>query len=448
MGEGKPNIIYIFADGLRYQSIGFNGDIKAKTPNIDMLAQCSTVMDNCVCNHPIPSSYCASLFSGKYSTSTGIANDKSEINSDIVSFADILADNGYISDFIGKWNLFNSNNKFIPEAKRLGFNGFFASFSDNKNFYYIEGEEKVKFDEYAVDIQTDLAISQLEKHKEKNDCFALFISLDAPVSSLKNKSISDKYTDLFSNVRFALPKNYDSLNDLHSDSSSKLSKHERKLLNDLRRAYYSAVSCIDYNIGKLMQKIIELELDDNTIIIFTSNYGEMFGSHGRKGNNIFYDEVVRVPFFIRYGEKLPIGKNESCFGTVDIMPTVLGLMNIEYPKDVQGIDKSKYILNGSSDCKGELIMSMGPAKEFKDSYEWRAYKTKQFTYAVYKSDNEEMLFDNLNDPIQTVNLIYDKIYLDVGKKIKDEMYSEMARINDNFENNSYYKIKQKNKTSF
>lgn len=450
LGKKKPNLIYIFADGLSYRSVGYNGDIKAKTPNIDVLAQCSVVMDNCVSNHPLSSPYHASLLTGKYSTSTGMVIDGLRINTNHIFLPYILTENGYSTEYIGKWHLYSTkpgkNDSFIPEGpNRLGFNGCFASFYYNNKlnnqsaYYFLDSKEKISVNSYVTDAQTDMAIDRIEKLTEKDNPFALFLSLATPRGPFKKNNVPNDYYEMFKNTHFALPKNYDSMNDSHADPSAKMSSKQRRELNEWNRVYYAMASNIDDNIGKLMQKIVELGIDDNTIIVFTSNCGEMLGAHGRRGSNCFYDEAVRVPFIIRYGEKLTAGKNETCFGTVDIMPTILGVMGINTPDSVQGNDKSFYIFNSKSDDRGQLLMGTGPSDMFGNGKEWRAYRTKQFTYAVYKSDYEEMLFDNLNDPNQSVNLIYDKNYIDIGKRIKDEMYGEMNRIGDTFEDNIYFK---------
>ena len=440
-----PNLIFIYADALRYQSVGYNGDTQAKTPNIDMLAQCSTVMDNCFSNHPLSSPYFASMLTSKYTTSTGIVVNSLSLNPKQKTIAHILTENGYNSEFIGRWCL-NSKliNRFIPEGEnRLGFDSYFANFGsnikNNKVSYTLESKEKIKTEKYEPDIQTDLAIERIEENTKNDSPFALFLSYSLPGKYWGKNSIPEKYTELFKDIEFALPQNYDAVNDPHADIQAKASKNKRNKHNELKKVYYAMVSIIDENIGRIMQKTVELGIDDNTIIVFTSSSGEMFGAHGRMGKNIFYDEAVRVPFIIRFSNKLSVGKNESCFGTVDIMPTLLSLMDIKILSTVQGTDKSSYMLTGTSDSGGQLLMGTGPADYFGPSKEWRAYRTKEFTYAVYKTDNEELLFDNLNDPYQTINLIYDKNYIDIGKKIKDEMYAEMAKINDTFEKNNYYK---------
>ena len=101
----KPNLIYVFADQLRYSSVGYNGDKKAVTPNIDAFSKESVIMDNAVSGHPVCAPYRASLFTGKYTTSTGMVINEIRINQNHRTFANVLSENGYETCYIGKWHM-------------------------------------------------------------------------------------------------------------------------------------------------------------------------------------------------------------------------------------------------------------------------------------------------------------------------------------------------------
>ncbi len=121
------------------------------------------------------------------------------------------------------------------------------------------------------------------------------------------------------------------------------------------------------------------------------------------------------------------------------MPTLLSMMKLPVPESVEGIDISESILNGKhidNDC---LMMGTGPTSLYGNGKEWRAIRSKRFTYAVYKIDGKEFLFDNINDPYQMNNLYYNKDYSEIYKALKAEMYLKMKKIGDTFEKNSFYK---------
>ena len=106
MSQKKPNLIYMFADQLRLCSMGYYGDKKAITPNIDALSHDSCNLINAVSGHPVCAPYRASLFTGKYTTSTGMVINEIRLNPNHRSFADVLDDEGYNTAYIGKWHMY------------------------------------------------------------------------------------------------------------------------------------------------------------------------------------------------------------------------------------------------------------------------------------------------------------------------------------------------------
>lgn len=134
LSNGKhPNLVYIFADQLRYQSLGYTGDIKARTTNLDSLASQGVSFSNAVSNTPVCAPYRASLFTGKYASSTGMVINELRMNPEHKCFGHILTKNGYETGYIGKWHLWaneagyhdHGRKPYIPPGKyRLGFDGY------------------------------------------------------------------------------------------------------------------------------------------------------------------------------------------------------------------------------------------------------------------------------------------------------------------------------------
>lgn len=454
MSENKPNLIYVFADQLRYSSVGFNGDERAKTPNIDALSRECEIMDNAVSGHPVCAPYRASLFTGKYTTSTGMVINEIRLNPNHRCFAHILNENGYETSYIGKWHLyaaklgdhFNTDNSFIPQGKdRLGFDGYFAAYNFHHRYYspyayyHLNSPEKIFCGKYEPDEQTDMAINRIKEHKRSGRPFALFLSIGTPHDPWKKENVPEQYYNLFKNTDFPNPPNYRRFNDLHADAWARFMPGRRRELEENRRVYYSMVANLDMNIGRLRQAIKDEGLEDNTIFVFTSDHGEMFGAQGRHAKNIFYDEAVRVPFLIRWGSRLPKLINKTCFNTVDIMPTLLSIMGLPVPSDTEGTDISASILSGGFANNNALLMGTGPTAIYGSGYEWRGLRTERYTYAVYRLDKKEFLFDNLNDPYQKNNLARNAEYKAVLEELKAEMYEKMERAGDKFRKNSYYR---------
>ena len=451
-----PNLVYVFADQLRLSSCGYSGDQKAKTPNIDRLAAESVDLCNAVSGHPVCAPYRATLFTGKYTTSTGMVINEIRMNPDHRCIAHELHDGGYETAYIGKWHLYANEwgnhegpkNSYIPAGPdRLGFDDFFAAYNFHHEYYkphayyHLNSPEKIFFDKYEPDGQTDLAIEQLERLSKGEKPFALFLSLGTPHDPWVPENVPPEYLEKFKDVEFSLPPNYLPDNDPHADDWAKLSEKERAELTEWIRVYYAMTANLDDNIGRLMQAVDDLDLRENTIFVFTSDHGELFGAHGRRAKNIFYEEAVRVPFLIRWpGHIQPGTKCDACVNTVDLMPTLLSMLDLPCPKEVEGMDVSGPILGkGGQEPDGALMMGTGATADWRDGNEWRAFRTKQYTYAIFRSDRQELLFDNLSDPYQMHNLADDPSYQNVLEELQSRMKAHMDLVNDHFDACTYYR---------
>ena len=255
------------------------------------------------------------------------------------------------------------------------------------------------------------------------------------------ENVPEEYLKLFKDIDFDLPENYMPENDPHADAWARLSPREREELPQWMKVYYAMTANLDYNIGRINDRLKEMGILENTIFIFTSDHGELFGAHGRRAKNIFYEEAVRVPFLMKWGSVLSAGNCDVCLNTVDIMPTLLKLMNLPIPEEVEGRDLSDKIMGRKNafEPDGALLMGTGATADWEDGHEWRAYRTKEYTYAKYLSDGKEFLFNNIKDPLQKENLADNEAYSHILLQLKNMMKKEMERINDNFYPSSYYK---------
>lgn len=451
----KPNLIYIFADQLRYSSLGYAGDANALTPNIDAWSLECTDLCQTVSGHPVCAPYRASLLTGKYTTSTGMVINEIRMNTNHHTFADVLNENGYETAYIGKWHMYaaelgnhyDPKNSFIPKGRdRLGFNGYFAGYNFRHEYqpgtayYHLDTPEKIYYDKYEPDAQTDMAISQLQRLSKGDKPFALFLSIGTPHDPWVPENVPAECLERFRDRHFQLPPNYLPDNDPHADDWAKLSPADRSSLTDWMRVYYAMTANLDDNMGRLFAAIRDMGLEEDSIVVFTSDHGELFGAHGRRAKNIFYEEAVRVPFLIRWKDRLAEGASRDfVFNTVDIMPSLLSLMGLPIPDEAEGENLSACIMGEEDTDRGALMMCTGPTAVFGDGNEWRAYRTKRYTYAIFKADGLELLFDNQEDPYQMHNLAGDMAHAQVAADLRARMLAEMERIGDTFENNTYYK---------
>ena len=454
----KPNIIFVFADQLRYQSCGFGGDNSAITPNLDKFADNGINLTQAVSSMPVCSAFRASLFTGKYTTSTGMVINELRMNTNHKSIAHCLTEAGYNTGYIGKWHLYSNqlgnhedvNNSHIPVgADRLGFDGYWAAYNFHHTYYgtyyHLNSKKKIfhKKNTYEPDAQTDMAIKYINKYKDNKNPFYLTLSYGTPHDPWEKNNVPKIYYDMFKNKTLGPSKNYSNSLDPYGDHWSNEHKTKKKIA-EWMRVYYAMTTNLDWNFGRLISSIEDAGIINNTIIIFTSDHGEMFGAHGRMKKNIFYEESIRVPFLLQWRDKLSSGlKLDTLLSTVDIMPTILGLVDVEIPKEVEGTDLS-LVLKGErfEEPLFAFLMNTGACAIWEDGHEWRAIRDKKYTYAVYRGSKDlprkELFFDNINDPLQLNNLIDNSKYLTQINRFRNFLSDKMNQLNDEFPASSWY----------
>jgi arylsulfatase A-like enzyme len=450
----QPNLVYIFADQLRYFSCGYAGDRLAQTPNIDRLAAEAIDLHHAISGHPLCAPYRASLFTGKYSSSTGMVINELRIGAEHEGFGRVLGQGGYRTAYIGKWHLWanqlghhdDPRNAYIPPGPhRLGFDGFWAGYNFhhlyNDMYYYKDAPERIDFKGYEPDVQTDLAVKWLERAAGADQPFALFLSYGTPHDPWTADNVPPEYLKRFEDVQFALPASYLPENDPHADPWARMTPEGRAALTGWLKVYYAMIANLDWNVGRLFAALDESGQRENTILVFTSDHGELFGAHGRQAKNIFYEEAIRVPFLIRWPAGLAGGRqSDLLLNAPDIMPTLLGLMGLPIPAAVEGADLSRCLLGTCEDApEAAFLQGMGCTAAWEDGYEWRALRTQRYTYAVYLSDRSELLFDNRADPLQMHNLAGDPAHAAVLAELRGRLQQRMDALNDAFVPCTWYR---------
>jgi len=311
----KPNILFLLASGMRETS----EDPELRTPNLNLLAKQGVRFNHLYSSCPVGGPSCAALITGRYPFASGVTGDNVRLPLDQPSIAGQLQGAGYETGFIGPWFLGGGLEPFVPPGPR------------RHGFQYWADEQK-------FEPRTGLAIDFI-KQKRQNP-FYLFLSWGpAP----KTKFTGRPNVLLRPNV----PPGYDS---------------------GSLAAYYAHCSLLDENTSRLMRALDEQNLAENTIVVFTSDYGDMLGSHGWEGGNVPFEEAVRVPLVVRYPRQIAAGrKHEFPLSNVDLMPTLLGLCGVPIPDETQGQNLST-LLSGAPGPHPESVYCLG---KLGAAAEWR-----------------------------------------------------------------------------
>lgn len=447
MVNRKPNLIYVFADQLRHDALGHCGNSSAITPNIDRLAGQSIRFTNTVSVSPVCTPHRAALFTGKYTSSTGMVINEICINPNHRAIGYPLHEAGYRMGYLGKWHLVDEHGRSIPQGPaRLGFQhaDLWRAYNfEHHNYqgYYWEdqGEDmaRVEIEGYQTDTWNRMACDFIEEAGKKEEPFALFLSYSPPHDPWSQDNLPPGYYEKFSDVNFPHPPNFREPPDPYADRESEPARWEEKWkqeLPEMRRCYAAMVNHLDDKIGELMEKVEQTGIAEDTIFVFTSDHGEMFGSQGRVYKTTFYDEAARVPFMIRWPEKIAAGStHDACLNTPDIAPTLLGLLGLPVPEEMEGMNLAHCALGlPGAEPDFSFMQGMGHTFRWINGFEWRAIRNKQYTYARYLCDGSELLFDNLNDPGQTRNLAGDPDAQELLRELRLAMNRKMALLQDEF----------------
>lgn len=426
-GANKPNILILLTDQWRAQATGYSGDLNVETPNLDTLATMSVNFKNAVSGMPVCSPFRASLLTGQRPLTHGVFMNDVQLDTNAITISKVLAKAGYDTGYIGKWHLDGHGRlqNVPPGNRRQGFEfwkGNECTHNYNNSVYYANHDKERKiWDGYDTFEQTDAAIEYLNDPERTKNPFFMVVSYGTPHAPYH--TAPEAYRNRFDPENIVLRKNVpDSL------------KQQAK--KDLA-GYYAHIAALDDMVGKVINGLKANNQLKNTIIVFTADHGDLLGSHGAYKKQQPYEESARVPMLYYIPKKLKIapGERDALMNSEDIMPTLLGLSNIPIPTTVEGINYKAY-LQGKEQVGDETLLTcvqpFGQWNKFKHGgKEYRALKTKRFTYARDLS-GPWLLFDNLEDPYQMNNLVGNSDYNSLQNKLDKRLTKHLEDTGDEF----------------
>jgi arylsulfatase A-like enzyme len=425
MPRSKPNVVFVFGDQWRAQATGYAGNPNVKTPHLDALARESVNLTTAISGCPVCSPYRASLLTGQYPLTHGVFLNDVCLSRDAVSLADAFGSAGYRTAYIGKWHLDgHGRSNFTPPERRQGFDFWRAlecTHSYNHSVYYADTPEKRVWDGYDAMAQTRAAQRYI-READRDAPFLLVLSWGPPHNPYH--TAPDEFRRLYRPEDIVLRPNV----------PEGVAKRARKDL----AGYYAHCSALDACVGDLLSTLDERGLAEDTVFVFTSDHGDMHGSHGVWRKQPPYDEAVRVPFLLRWPAGLGRQGREVTIpvSAPDLVPTLLGLCGLDVPKTVEGTDLSRVLLGEEeTDHDAGLIAAYAPFGEWPKSRggrEYRGVRTSRYTY-VRTLDGPWLLFDNEEDPYQQRNLANTPAAADLQAELEAVLSRLLAQTGDRFE---------------
>jgi arylsulfatase A-like enzyme len=362
--EQPLNVLIIQTDEHNFRTLGcyrklmseeqayvWGPSVKVETPNIDWIANNGAICTSYYATSPVCTPSRAALVSGRYPHNTGSPQNNSPLLDDVVTFAEVLKRQGYATGYAGKWHLdgpakpgWAPQRKFGFEDNRYLFNrGHWKKLGEDKDgpkvaatdkqgkpSYSLDGADEKSF---TTDFLADRTIDFIRANKDKPFCY--MVAIPDPHGP---NTVRPPYDTMFDEMKFQQPpsalakgKGLPSFSDI---VKARFNARQMAL-------YFGMVKCIDDNIGKILEELRGLDLIDKTLIVFTSDHGDMCGELGRHNKGIPCEGSARIPFVIRAPGVIPEGHViDHALGTVDFKPTLLGLLDVEIDAPAEGIDAS------------------------------------------------------------------------------------------------------------
>lgn len=393
------------------------GTPELRTPNLDSLAQEGTRFANFFCASPVCSPARASFLTGRIPSQHGVhdwighgcMNDSEgrtwhgpeesiEYLQGMTAFTDILAANGYSCGISGKWHMGASD---VPQKNHdfwcvhaLGGGSYVDYWAFDNSTEMTHGTQ------YITDFFTDRAIDYLDSRKDDEQPFCLSIHYTAPHHPWLREEQPAEIWDSYTNTEFSLP-----VEEPHPW------KGWNPTMEDRRRTvqgYYTTITAMDQSIGRVLKRLSELGMAEETLVIFTSDNGFNLGHHGirGKGNGTFplnmYEESVKVPFIVRFPGRVPDGVvNHDLVSHYDFMPTLLDYLGFDNPQTdaLPGRSFAKVL-------RGETISREDDAIVICDEYgPNRMLRTTDWKYIHRYPDGPDELYYLAQDPCERQNLV-------------------------------------------
>ncbi len=386
-------------------------------PNLERLQRAGTTFTNCFSNYPVCAPARGMLMSGRWPSDTGVVNNLSELEPSSSSLAEIFARDGYQTCFIGKWHLHagppetvDGNDRYIPPGPgRHGFERMNVWTETNRHWDSVRYEEEtgaaVRTRGYNATLMTDEALQFLGE-RDPTRPFFLFLSLNPPHPPLDDAppDCLALYSGRSLSVRQNVPEALASGAKLVPAGAHR--NHVTMTLREQLGQYYAHISAVDKEIGRLLSALEELDELANTLVVYSSDHGDMLGSHGRLRKGAFYRESAQVPLVLSWPGRIGSGQeSEMLVGLIDIFPTLLGLCGLPVPDGARGEDLSAGILAKQATGARYVLHFSTDQNDPDFRAGSRGLRTKRHLY--FTNGIEEHLFDTLEDPFELRNLAAD-----------------------------------------
>lgn len=447
----EPNLLIVHCDELNFRTLGCYRETLAdeqafmwgrkavvETPHIDALAKQGTLCTKFYAATPVCSPSRSSFISGMYPHHTPVTTNNVSLSDDVVSFAEILRQNGYATGYAGKWHLDGDGKPQWQPKRNFGFvdNRYMFNRGHWKQFELTDDGPRIKArnrkgkpsyavagadeESFATDWLTNRAIEFIDEHKAEPFCYML--SIPDPHGP---DTVRAPYDTMFDDSEVEQPRTFGKAKEHVPSWAMPAQKCNFKMAS-----YHGMVKCIDDNVGRIMSALSERGLLDDTIVVFTADHGDMRGEHHRQNKGIPLEASAKVPFIVRWPGSIPkSGRVDSVLNTVDFLPSMLALMGVQTAGKEHGRDMSEFLKGDRKQANPNDVTFMRSTGKPGSNSGWVSAVTPRYKLILAPSD-QPWLLDLERDPDELVNFIDSADHRDVVKELARQLKQYGSEFDD------------------
>lgn len=433
--QRRPNLLYVFSDQHRACSLPGEEYNDAQAPALAALAAQGTAFRQCISNYPVCSPYRAILMTGRWPYQTGVIDNSLPLRQAEFSLGEAFRQAGYRTGYVGKWHLDARGAAGValkPEGEaRHGFEEWRAWYRTNSHqggsttFDPLSGKE-LQPAGYNATNMTDDALEFIRRGGERPWMLVLSWNPPHPPFHDAPPDLMQKYPPGDLQLR---PNTVEAVR-------RGVGGRGRSVRNDLA-GYNAHIEGIDREMARLLRTLDESGQADNTIVVYTSDHGEMLGSHNRTGKRLPHEESCHVPFLVRAPGMPAKRETDVLLGAIDIYPTLCGLAGIDVPESCMGRDLSGAVRG--EDIRGpehQFLMHISKSQAGGGGLNhpaplFRGIRTQRHTYACGEI-GRWCLYDNREDPYQQHNLADDPARAKLMAELDGEVLDYLRRAQDGY----------------
>lgn len=447
----RPNILWIITDEHNFRTLGCYRNLLApelanmwgepvvETPNIDRLAKKGAIFTKMYSSSPVCSPCRSSMFTGQYPQTVNVPKNDRVMDTNYPTIASVLGKEGYRTGYCGKWHLsgeakpgwepipsygFQDNRYMFNRGhwKKLGFDDdreprVAARDKNGAPSYSVANTDEKSF---TTDWLADRTIDFIEANK--NNPFFYVVSIPDPHGP---NSVRPPYDTMYENAKFEIPKSFyfkKSQNDPKWRSNDPRIKSEKQL-REIYVQYYGMVKCIDDNVGRIIAKLKKEGLLENTIVLFSSDHGDLMGEHHRVNKGVPFEGSAKIPFVVYHEKSIKAGTVVTkVANATDWMPTFLSMAGVKNQPETAGRDLNALIKKPNRKKWDDITFSrMGS---------WVAAFDSRYKFIIDNTKAEPWLMDLEKDPDEGSNFYGEKGYEEVSKRMAKRLNEYMHEQKD------------------